>query len=627
MMIRNSVKQISRTPFPMLMFLAFIAGATVLMTTGINLWRTSIAEAKDFASLFTTIGTVQQKEDATQVVGEWSAETKEYTYIRKSAYSEWVSEEALDFEGANYIVKPRKRPYFAAYVPDYQLYSTEEQQVLDTVSTSIVAVVTPFQSGDAAPLEVEVTNQLNGGEGLIGQRITVCDHSNPDPIHLEKGKNYIMMLGGPIPGHGWSALDEAEGQNAGLEYYIEDGIYVPKVSKPGEKEDVPESDRYCEVTEGFYDTSTGEMWKTVAEDYKKLERTIPVQPVDRTCLLNSFYRKDMTVQQGRDITNQEYDQGEKVCLVPRKLAEYNQWQVGDIIELPLYMVSYAYPPVYSYSESGSGIGISFVKYNKKVYEPFDSITYQIVGIYDGSDTGECLDNLAKNEVIVPYNSIQNDWSDHIVDDGPMKSVTTSFQIPNGSIDAYRKAFAKAQQKNPELAKLEIKFYDRGYSKLQDGIRNRKIMAYVFIISGMGTTFLILLFFCHLFITKQRKRTAVERVLGVSKGKCMLSLMVGVSLIVLLGVAAGGALGYGVSQRITEDHSIKISYDDTFSKGFVEDANANDTLMKTKKAQRNVLPGTLGGMAIVIIVAGAISYISIQRNLKNEPLYLLGELEE
>ena len=57
------------------------------------------------------------------------------------------------------------------------------------------------------------------------------------------------------------------------------------------------------------------------ENYQDLAmHTIPVQPTDGTCLLMHFYDNEAQITEGRDITEKEYKEGAKVCLVPENLA-------------------------------------------------------------------------------------------------------------------------------------------------------------------------------------------------------------------------------------------------------------------------------------------------------------------
>lgn len=94
-------------------------------------------------------------------------------------------------------------------------------------------------------------------------------------------------------------------------------------------------------------------------------------------------------------------------------------------------------------------------------------------------------------------------------------------IPNGTIDDFMEAWEKQG-----VERLDIEFYDKGYSQLQSGIENRKLMAGVFLVSGCMLAVMILCFFSNLFITGQQERIAVERLLGRTKQQCALSILTG-----------------------------------------------------------------------------------------------------
>ena len=161
---------------------------------------------------------------------------------------------------------------------------------------------------------------------------------------------------------------------------------------------------------------------------------------------------------------------------------------------------------------------------------FEESTYKIVGIYD-TVSAEISRNyqMAGDEMIVPMNSIQNRDSCNILAYGPMKGSTTSFQIPNGSIDKFMEEWEKQG-----ITDLDITFYDRGYRELKSGIDQMKSMSILLCSIGLSISIFLLLLFNHLFIAKQKKRIAIERCMGVSKGSCRMSLMTGMLLILLAG---------------------------------------------------------------------------------------------
>lgn len=618
MVIRNSLKQIFRTPLRSFVFLVLLFFSTILLVTGITLWQVSVKGIGEFESLFATIATVQQKESSTEIIEMWSADTKSITYKRSRTYGEWVDPKVLDFEEADYLTSPRKRPYFGAYVPQYQLIPDDQTQAQELTDWLIVVEVKALSSGPANPIEVQVTRKFNGNEKMDNYKIKICDHSNQNPIVLEEGKSYIVLLNGPFGGHGFG-----EG-NYTYEYSISSGIESTQRTEDGSKlEEESRDNAIDEVTPGFYETDRGKAWMEVAQAQEKLQNTLPIQPIDKTILLKAFYDNRAHVTEGRDISPSEYEEGKDVCLIPRRLAEYNGWKVGDTIRLPLYYANYGNAPIVNFSRGGMGFGFSLLDAEKKAYQVFDEDDYEIVGIYDVEGiTDDLLEGLSPNEVVIPYNSVTNSWADNIVDNEPMRHDTTAFEIPNGQIDSFMEVWKKQG-----IDELEINFYDKGYTQLKEGIENRRIMAYIFLAGGGAVTLLIILFFCHLFIAKQERRTAIERSLGMTRAQCTVSLLFGLMLLVVVGTAAGGGAGIKVSQKVLEESVAEEYYNDMYTDGYLEKMEESQEAEQMLGSKGNPVEGALGAAALILISSGVISGIYMKKQLEKEPLSLLSRAED
>lgn len=121
MLIRNSIKQIMRTPVKTILFFLLITLASILSTLGSNLWRISDANIKAFEEVFTTIGIVEQKKTVLNKVETWDSIDQSQKSYYVSKYNDPIPVTDLDFEGADYIFQPEKRPFYGAYLPGYQL--------------------------------------------------------------------------------------------------------------------------------------------------------------------------------------------------------------------------------------------------------------------------------------------------------------------------------------------------------------------------------------------------------------------------------------------------------------------------------------------------------------------------
>ena len=175
-----------------------------------------------------------------------------------------------------------------------------------------------------------------------GDIFYLCDHQSEDPAILEAGKTYVMQLSMFGMTHGPNAPD---GEQV-LEYQLSSGIASTQYTIDMEPvyDPVTEEDRwYDEVTDGFYETERGKRWLALSSYQDYSMRTIPVQPVDGTELLMHFYNGEAQITEGRDITEKEYAEGAKVCLIPEKLAMQLGKKIGDTLTLPLYYADYSRP--------------------------------------------------------------------------------------------------------------------------------------------------------------------------------------------------------------------------------------------------------------------------------------------
>lgn len=94
-----SIKQMRRSPLKSLLFAVLIAVCAFCLSLGGALWYMGSSGFQDFDGLYTTIGTVEQKYEGTEVRSRWDPETEAYEYYSGGYYGEWIPEDVLDFEG------------------------------------------------------------------------------------------------------------------------------------------------------------------------------------------------------------------------------------------------------------------------------------------------------------------------------------------------------------------------------------------------------------------------------------------------------------------------------------------------------------------------------------------------
>ncbi len=607
MLIRNSIRQLMRTPVKTVLFFLLITFAAILSALGSNLWRMSSANIKAFEEVFTTIGTVEQKRTVLSKADVWDSveQTHQYYYIPK--YNEPIPEAVLDIEGADYIYPPEKRPFYGAYLPGYQLLPPNAFFGFGEI---IIEFTVEEDCIPSQPVKINVEKEVYSRYPLNLPTLWFCDRYNPTPDMLYKGKTYIMAI--------MESYDryEIDVSMIYVPMYILGSYQYTKEGKllPDESRDV----LIEEVTEGFYETDHGERWLQLAECLGRSYETVPVTPTNSTKLLLPFYNGTTYIDQGKDISKEEYDKGEKVCLISSSFAKYNKLKVGDKVNLPLYYANYQLSAGRAFASGEVWAGYNVLNAKGEGYSVFYEAEYTIVGIYlslGGSSSGY---SMAEHEIIVPTKSIEASDEDNIIAYGPMMGFNTSFQIPNGSIESYMEKFQKLG-----LDELEVKFYDKGYTELRAGLEHIKGMSLFLLVAGLLATVMILVFFCNMFIAKQKRRTAIERSLGMSKWSCTCSMVCGILFIVSIGSIIGSLAGFFLTDRAADVLSGNEYYDSTYTNGSVSNTAGDDNDDDLQYAKADMaLSAATGG--VIILLAGILSFVVVTYNLKYEPLELLSE---
>ena len=605
----------AKTPFKTVLFLILFTMSVLLVSLGGSLWFLSMQNIHKFESIFTTIATVEQKPSGSSKVATWDWESESNQYVTKNEYGPLHTLKNLQLEGIEYLSGPEIRPYYSAYTPDLRLF---DDKMGGPNNGMIVEASPEVDCIPAGPVKMKIKKVLYSYYRVNEPYFYFCDHNNKTPEKLYANKTYVMSITDGTPHHFKSLPFE----KWVFEYVPVEGVATEQADKNGNLvKSQFENASYQEVTENFYNTDAGKRWLALCEARNLATHSVAVTATDNTNMMLPFYNEDSYILEGNALSEEDYKLGNKVCLVSRLLARWNSLKVGDKIRLPLRSANYA-------DSANLGIDLEFVAaiglLNAKgeVYPVFEDSSYTIVGIYD-TQPGSSLAygyRLNDDEIIVPKASIKNSDENNIMRAGRMRNYTTSFQIPNGDIDKFQEVFSKTGIKD-----LEITFYDKGYTRLEKGLLNMKQMSISMLIAGSITAIFILLFFCNMMITKQRKRTAIERSLGMTKNQCIWSLLSGILLIAMLGSLFGSIGGTLLSHSAAGNMTSIERYDRQYSAG------KPDSLDKEKELEIGTTTSSEVGIAVVsgiamFTLAGLIAFYDIRKNLQCEPLELLSNSE-
>lgn len=474
-------------------------------------------------------------------------------------------------------------------------------------------------------VKIQITKVIGGDQRMEGVVDNFCDHMNPNPQMLYKDKTYVAILNSYLYIHGsmYDELMKSKNEvHIGLEYIpgsLATGLCLPDGSVP---EDVFRGGQEIfEVTDGFYETDAGQRLLNLAQSEGIWRQCQPVTGTNKTCLLMPFYNGQAYISEGRDISEEEYAAGSKVCLAPKKFMENNGLSLGDQVKVQLLYTDTRVNAGRKFWLDGSiGFYSGLVDTAGEPLQVFESSEYEVVGIYDVTISGtESIFDPGADELIVPMESIEARDGKNLLACGPMTDATASFQIPNGSIDAFLKAWAAYGNGTD---KLEITFYDMGYSQLKAGIENMKKISLCLLVAGVILTVLLLFFFSHLFITKQVQRTAIERSLGMRASQCRRSMLSGFVLLIFIGAVAGSVAGTKFSGRVSVVNAGQSYYETTYTEGLTNTGNE----VALEEAADTQTPAVWSTLFIVITGVG-IALGKMNRSLKREPMQLLSERQE
>lgn len=622
--MKNSLKQMARMPVKTTLFFLLNLFAALLMTLGVCIWQKSSSMMDKYEDQFITIGTVRQRPESFEAVRIWDAEEKRYSIVKRAQYASYDTVEDLDIPGVTYLAGPEQRAYYASYTPQYvKLWRSLNPNAVDTAV--LVVEFTPLE--DCIPEEsvkICITKVIGGDSRLEGTTLWLCDHSNPKPEMLYQNKTYAAYLNHSNFLHGERA-EEAKKESSMMSYTLE---YAPlslssqlyRLDGSVIEDPFRDGPNIFEVTDGFYETDAGKRLLNLV-DTRMYGRDIqPVTGTNETSLLMAFYNGDAYITEGRDISGEEYRDGAKVCLAPRTFMENNGLSLGDQIQVRLLYTDTRWTAGYRFELEGGYSSVPMLDAEGNTLEPFETSAYTVVGIYDAIAGDMDLSfRSGADELIVPMNSISERGGINLTASRPLADATTSFRIPNGTIDEFLAAWEKYGTKD-----LEFTFYDQGYTKLKAGIDNMKNFSLFLLASGVVLTVLLLVFYSYLFVTKQMGRTMLERALGMTCSQCRRSVLSGFILIVLSGSMAGAAGGIHFSRSFSVKSTAPGYYESAYSAG--ETVDINEVVIEDMPLENGVWIAVLCSASIT--AAGTVIALTrMNRSLKQEPMQILSRETE
>ena len=229
----------------------------------------------------------------------------------------------------------------------------------------------------------------------------------------------------------------------------------------------------------------------------------------------------------------------------------------------------------------------------------------------------------------------------------MNENMTSFQLPSGSLEDFQEGLQKYV---PQASQLTIKYNDMGYASAAESLRSIEKTSLLLLIAGLLASAAVVALLLFFFVVREKKRTAIERSLGLSKRRCRVSLLSGLLLLTLFATALGSACaGVLISKTETLQQMEAIAeevegpdgemitkpvtnwdlgglyhFSASYSPWAMWDVKGNQA-----KLEEIGVPPFLyfAAPTLLCLLVGALSLLLIDRNLKIEPIALLSSKME
>lgn len=346
-----------------------------------------------------------------------------------------------------------------------------------------------------------------------------------------------------------------------------------------ERRQYPDSDQYYWCTpekdcwpyyaeyegswQDFLETEEGRVWKNeIIPNFEMNHSSVPVILTDNLQSMYVFNSGDVSILEGSAFTDEDYQNGNDVCLVSAAYAQVNGLSVGNTINLDYYNVEYEARP-YTLGAIGGRKGMTIVRspltWNTRIDVQKD---YTIVGIYTGPNWPGTNHGIQADAILVPKSSVP-DASKYT---GPSLPLLYTVIIENGSIDAFEAHMAANDKAGAYL------YFDQGYTEAATTIQTMIDNAQRIMIVGISMFALSSLLFLLLYIRRSNPIIHTMRLLGVSSKKvwleCISTLLIQEVVAVIIGNAFALLLYDWITQTILST-SLDISLDSIILCGSIQ----------------------------------------------------------
>ncbi len=362
------------------------------------------------------------------------------------------------------------------------------------------------------------------------------EHNSADYNQITSGYRYLI----PFPEIQSNAYGDpsslADGMRNGKNYRYPTSGQLPWVSE------------YTGSVQEYINSASGKLWiENILPICQLNQESATVILTDKVTSLYSFNTGDTTLLSGRFFTDEEYQQGDAVCIVSAAYAQINGLELGDTLKLDYYDSGFG--------EFNNGAVVNSVlgaedpgPYRQRhLSMPEDSIgvgkEYTIVGIYTGARFAFGTYHFNADTILVPKSSVPNAQEYEM----PANSLLNTFVLQNGSVEEF-----EAYMDGQGLAN-QFLYFDQEFTEAKGALDALEANAVRLFYLGAGVFLLVGALFLFLNFRRMGPVIRSARLLGRSAKhigmEIFVVLLMQIGCSTALGAALAAILYDGVTQSV------------------------------------------------------------------------------
>ena len=295
----------------------------------------------------------------------------------------------------------------------------------------------------------------------------------------------------------------------------------------------------------FLNSDAGAVWRETIIPWTKLnQNSVSVVLTDNINATFNFNVGKALVMEGRAFSDEEYANGDDVCLVSAAFAEMNGINVGDTVEIDCYDCGIEKLPT-----------IGRIPQRRLTIMPSENIgmrkEYTVIGIYTAPEFEEGLYNFTAGTIFAPKKSVP----DAEKYENPEVSYLNATVIKNGQVEEFEKYMAEHGMGG------YYRYFDMGFESAAPTLE--ALVANATRVIAIAMSLLVLVAAVGIYLTFMRMKPVIrsERLVGVKRGTVWCGISGVFSAVIGISVALGallGALLYGNITKAIFETSVELN---------------------------------------------------------------------